>query len=185
MKIKHSEWGSVRHVHCIQHNPQQHTSVSALSLQLIAHLLSPKECVRQILPSQILLQLWFPSISIRQQLLLVIQQFLVRFRGIFKVWSLHNGSNGTRTLAKSAKDAFGQINVISRSPPAPIRSFLCFNRDGSCRTRQLTQSARDTPLLPRWVPSQCVFPSIPRGHWPLLERVHDGHFGLPHAHRRL
>ena len=52
-----------------------------------------------MLRQQILGNLFFPLISVAQQLFLIVQQFLVGFGGELEVGSLHDGIDGTGLLA--------------------------------------------------------------------------------------
>mmetsp|Transcript_24357 Transcript_24357/g.38574 ORF Transcript_24357/g.38574 Transcript_24357/m.38574 type:complete len:213 (-) Transcript_24357:443-1081(-) len=109
----------------------------------------------------------------------------MRFRGVFEIGSFYNGANGTRRLTKPAKNALGQIDVISRSSTRTIRSLLRFDGNRSCWTRQLAQSTRDASFLSRWISTQSVFTSISRRYWSFLKRIHNGHFRLEDSQRSL
>jgi hypothetical protein len=104
-----------------------------------------KNSTVQILGLNVGGQFWFPSVAIGQQLLLVVQQLLVRLSRVFKVRALkmrelifknfqksthlNNGVNWTSLLAQTTIDTLCHVNVITNSPTASVGSCLCFNCD--------------------------------------------------------
>lgn len=54
-----------------------------------------------------------PLVPVRQQLLLVVQQLLVRLRGPLEVGALHDGVHGARLLAEAAEDALAAERVCA------------------------------------------------------------------------
>ena len=116
-----------------------------------------------------------PAVTVRQKLLLIVQKFFVRERGVLKVWTLNDGIHRARFLAKAAEDALGHIYVVSSRSSATILSLLSLNRDSLRRADGFTQLTRDTSLFTRRVSSQRVFPAESRRQRSLLERVVDRH----------
>src|SRR3546814_1549853 len=56
-----------------------------------------------------------PSIAVRQQLVLVVDQFLARLGGKFKVRPLDDRIHRAGFLAEAAVDALGHVDVVARS----------------------------------------------------------------------
>jgi hypothetical protein len=79
---------------------------------------------------------------------------------------------------KSTINAFGHINIISRSSPGTILPLLGINSNSLCRTSSLTKLAGDTPFLPRRITPQGVLPTETGREVSLLVRVVDGYFGF-------
>ena len=77
-------------------------------------------------------------------------------------------------LTKSAINTFRHINIVSRSPPTPILSFLGLNRNSARRADSLAQLAGNAPLFPCRITPQSMLPAKPRRYWALLERIVDG-----------
>lgn len=74
-------------------------------------------------------ELRLPLITIRQQLLLVVQKLLPGLRSVFRIRRLNNSIDWTALLAETAVDALGHINIVSSRPPASISSLLGFDCD--------------------------------------------------------
>lgn len=114
-----------------------------------------------------------PLVAVVQQLLLVVEQLLVRLGGVLEIRAFHDGVNRTGLLTKTAIDAFGHVDVVASRPSAAVRSLFGLDRDGLSRTDRLAELARDTALLSRRVTSQGVLSTKPRTQRPFLERVVD------------
>lgn len=78
-------------------------------------------------------ELWFPAISVGQQLFLVVEQLFVIDSGVLVVGALHNGVNRTGLLAIPAIYALCHVDIVAGSSPRPIRTRLAFYGDGSGR----------------------------------------------------
>ena len=74
--------------------------------------------------------LGLPFISIRQQLLLVVQQLLPRLGGVLGVRRLDNGVDGARLLAEAAVDALRHVDVVAGRAAGTILTLLGFDGDG-------------------------------------------------------
>jgi len=131
-----------------------------------------------MLRQQILGNLFFPLISVAQQLFLIVQQFLVGFGGELEVGSLHDGIDGTGLLAISAINALGHINIIPRSPPRPVLPLLRIDRDRLRRTRRLAKLAGDAPFVSAGITPQRVLAAEAGGEVALFVGVVDGDLGL-------
>lgn len=91
--------------------------------------------------------LCFPLVSVVEELLLVVEQFLMGFSGELEVGTLYDSVHRTRLLTEAAVDAFGHVNVVASRPPAAISTSLCFDADGLGWTDSFTQLAGDATLL--------------------------------------
>ena len=60
---------------------------------------------------------------------------------------LNDRIHGAGLFAKSAIDAFEEIDVIACRTPQAIGARIRINRDGECRADRLTNLASDTALL--------------------------------------
>merc|ERR1719195_2343211 len=96
-------------------------------------------------------------VAVVEQLLLVVEQLLVGLGAELEVGPLHDGVDGAGLLAEAAVDALGHVDVVSCRPPRAVSSLLGLDGDGLGGAHGLAQLARDTALLPRGVPSECVF----------------------------
>merc|ERR1739841_455684 len=72
-------------------------------------------------------QLDLPLVAVRQQLLLVVEQLLMRLRRELHVRAHDNGVHRASLFAVPAVDALGHINIVSRGLPRAIRSLFGFN----------------------------------------------------------
>lgn len=138
----------------------------------------------QRLALQVLCNFFFPLVSIRQQLFLIVQKLLVTVRRVFKVWSFHNRVYRTRLLAKTAVYALGHIDVVLCRSSRSIFSFFRIYGNRLRRTDGFAQFTRDTSLLPGWVSSQRVFPAKPRRERTFFERVIYRHLGIKKVFQR-
>lgn len=73
-----------------------------------------------------------PLVPVVQQLLLVVQQLLVRLRRELEIGALDDRVDGTRLLAESAIDALRHVDVVAGGPSRAVRALFSFNRDGLC-----------------------------------------------------
>lgn len=118
-------------------------------------------------------KLRLPLVSIRQQLLLVVEQLLPRLGGILGVRALHNGVHGTRLLAEAAVDALGHVDIVSCRPARSILTLLGFNGDGLGRADGFAQFAGDAALFASGVAAQGVLTTEPGRDRALFEWVVD------------
>lgn len=114
-----------------------------------------------------------PFVPVTQQLLLIVQQLLVRLRRILKIASFHNRIDGTGLLAIAAINALCHVDVVARRPPGAVRSFLGFYSYRLRGAGGFAQLAGDASFLPRRVSPQGVFSPKPRAERALFERVVD------------
>lgn len=92
-------------------------------------------------------QLWLPSVTVGQEFLLVVEQFLMGHGSVFKVGSFDNRVNGTSSLAESAINAFGHVNIVLGGSSGSIGPGLALNSDGFCGACSGTEFASDTPWI--------------------------------------
>lgn len=135
----------------------------------------------------------FPLITVVEELLLVVEELLVRFSGKFKIRTFHDGIDRTRLLTEPAIDALGHVYIIPGRPPRTIGTFLSFNRNSLLINLSenlivfsifydkylrwancFAEFTSDAPLLARRIPPQCVLAPEPGAERSLLEGVIDG-----------
>ena len=116
-------------------------------------------------------ELWLPLVSIVDQLLLVVEEFLVEERRILKVRSFHNCIDGAGLLAETAENALGHVNVIFGGPSRSVRPWFTFDGDRKGWTRRFTQFASNAAFFAGWVSAQSMLSSEHRRQRPLLPRV--------------
>lgn len=114
-----------------------------------------------------------PLVSVQQQLLLIVQQLLVRLRGEFKVRTLDDGVHGTGLLTEATVNTLCHIDVVSRGPSTAVSTLLRLDRNGLGRTNGLAQLASNAPLLATRITTQRVLSAEPGTEWSLLEGVVD------------
>lgn len=68
-----------------------------------------------------------PLVTVIEQLLLVVEQLLVRLGGELEVGALHDGVHRTRLLAKAAVDAFGHVDVVAGRAARPVGPLFRLN----------------------------------------------------------
>ena len=83
-------------------------------------------------------QLRLPSVSIRKQSLLVVEQLFMIDCGVFVVGAFDNSIYGAGLLAEAAVNAFCHINVVASSSPRTIRAGLAFDGDSEGRAGSST-----------------------------------------------
>src|SRR5260370_709673 len=59
-------------------------------------------------------ELGFPAFAVLQQLVLVVEQLLAGFGGVFEVRALDDGIDRAGFLAEAAIDALGHVDVVAR-----------------------------------------------------------------------
>ena len=123
-------------------------------------------------------QLWFPLVSIVNELLLVVEQLLVPESGVLKVGSFDNGIDGAGFLAESAEDALSHVDIILGSPSRAIGARLTFNLDCKGRAGGLAQLASNASLFTSGVATERMLTTEHGGEWSLLPRVVDDVIGL-------
>lgn len=97
------------------------------------------------------------------------------FGGEFIIRPFDNGIDWTRLGTETAIDTFRHINIVPYCSSSTILTFLCFNWNGLCRARCLTQLAGDTAFLTRWITTQSVFPTKSRTQISTFEWVVNSH----------
>jgi len=128
-----------------------------------------------MLTQQILRDLLLPLVSVREKLLLIIQQFLVRLGRKLKIRSLHNSIHRTRFLTKSTVNALRHINVIPRSSAGSVLTLLGIDRDSLGWAGGFAKFASDAALIAGRITAQGVFTTETGTQVTLFERVIDGH----------
>ena len=95
-----------------------------------------------------------PPVSVREQLLLVIEQLLVRLRRELEVRALNDGIHGTSLLAEAAVNAFGHVDIVSSCATRAVLSFLRIDRDRLRGTYCLAKLTSDTTFLSAGITTQ-------------------------------
>eukprot|EP00235_Prasinoderma_singulare_P009573 CAMPEP_0119166340 /NCGR_PEP_ID=MMETSP1315-20130426/5788_1 /TAXON_ID=676789 /ORGANISM="Prasinoderma singularis, Strain RCC927" /LENGTH=207 /DNA_ID=CAMNT_0007159715 /DNA_START=158 /DNA_END=781 /DNA_ORIENTATION=- len=136
---------------------------------------------------QVVGNLRLPPVAVGQQLLLVVQQLLVRLCRKLGVGALDNGVHGARLLAEPAIDALGHVDVVARGATATVLPLLGLDCDGLRGADGLAQLARNAALLAAGVAAQCVLAAEAGAQRRLLKGVVDGELPLEevlerHAH---
>ena len=75
-------------------------------------------------------QLRLPTVAIRQQLLLVVEQLFMIDNCSLIVGSLNDGVYRAGLLAETTVNALGHVDVISRGPSRAVRARLTLDCDG-------------------------------------------------------
>src|SRR3569833_472164 len=90
----------------------------------------------------------FPTVAVRQQTLLVVVKLLARLRREFEVRPFDDGIDRARLLAEPAIDALHHVDVVARGAPrAVVAARPRLDGDGLRRAHRLAQLARDAALL--------------------------------------
>src|SRR5216683_6222873 len=82
---------------------------------------------------EILGDLSFPTVAVRQQLVLVVEQLFARLGGEFEIGALDDRIDRTGFLAEAAIDAFRHVDVVARGAAAAILARLGLDGDGKRR----------------------------------------------------
>src|SRR5512142_854597 len=96
---------------------------------------------------EILGNLAFPTIAVRQQALLVVVELFARLGGKFEIGAFHDRVHRTRFLAQAAVDALHHVDVVARRATAAVGARLGLDRDRLRRTNRLAELAGDAALL--------------------------------------
>jgi len=115
-----------------------------------------------------------PLVAVVKQLLLVVQQLLVRLGGELKVGPLDDGVHRARLLTEAAIDALGHVDVITRCTSRTVGAFLCLDGDSLCWADCLTQFACNASFFSTWIAPECVLAAETRTKRSLFEGVVDG-----------
>lgn len=113
------------------------------------------------------------TVTIGEQLLLVVQQLLARLGRVFCVLRLDNRVDRASLLAEAAVDALGHVNVVPCGPSCTILARLRLDRDGLSGADGLAELARDATFFAGGVSAEGVLATEARAKRTLLEGVHD------------
>ena len=127
----------------------------------------------EALAREVLGDFLFPLVPVVEELLLIVQEFLVRVRGVLEVGALHDRVHRARLLAEAAVDALRHVDVVPRRAPRAVLAHLRLDRDRLRRADRLAELARDAALLARRVPPERVLAAEARAQEALLVRVVD------------
>lgn len=136
-------------------------------------------------------ELGFPFITVDEELLLVVQEFLagyvmvsrlphaegvkvLTFCGVLGIRRFDNGVDGTALLTETTVDALGHVNVVASGPSAAVLTLLCLDGDCLGGANGLAQLASNATLFSGRVAAQGVLATEARTDGALLERVVDG-----------
>src|SRR5439155_22595498 len=115
--------------------------------------------------------LGLPAITVRQQLLLVKEQFLVRLGRELEIRPLDDRIDRTGLLAIAAIDALRHVDVVARRAAAAVLARLGLDRDRQRRADRLAQLAGNAALLAVGVAAQHVLAAKARAQRTLLVGV--------------
>src|SRR5687768_7362648 len=115
-------------------------------------------------------QLGFPAVAVREQLFLVVEEFLTGFRGELEIRTFDDRIYGAGLLAQTAIDALRHVDIVAGRPAAAIVTRLGLDRDGQRRANSLAQLTGDAALFPVGITAQGVLAAEPRADGPFLER---------------
>lgn len=114
-----------------------------------------------------------PFITICQQFLLIVKQFLSGFRGVLDIGGLDNGIDRAGLLAVAAVDALGHINIVLGGTSRTINPLFSLNGDGHSRANGFTQLTGNAALLTTGVAAKGMLTSESRRNRTLLKGVVD------------
>ena len=100
-----------------------------------------------------------PFVAISNELLLIVEKFLVPECGVLEVRSFNDGVNRTGFLAKAAEDALGHIDVILGSTARTIRTGFRLNCNCESRAGGFTKFTGNTSLFSSRVTSEGMLSS--------------------------
>src|SRR5579871_4579567 len=96
---------------------------------------------------EVLGDLRFPAVAVREQLLLVIEELLAGLGREFEVRTLDDRVDRAGLLAVAAVDALGHVDVVARRAPAAVLARLRLDGDRERRADRLAKLAGDAALL--------------------------------------
>lgn len=118
-------------------------------------------------------QLRLPLVTVREQLLLVVEQLFPRLGGVLGIRALDNGVYGARLLAEAAVDALGHVDVVAGCAAGAVGALLGFDGDGLCWADGFAQLAGNAALFARRVAAQGVLATEAGRDGALLEGIED------------
>jgi len=118
-------------------------------------------------------KLRLPLVTIRQQLLLVIQQLLPRLRSILRVRSLHDSIHRATLLAISAVNALCHVDIVACGTAGAVLALFGFNGDGLGGADGFAEFAGDAAFFTGGVAAEGVLAAEARGDGTLFEGVVD------------
>ena len=127
---------------------------------------------------EVLGDLGFPAVAVRQQLVLVVEKLLARLGGELEIRALDDGIDRAGFLAEAAIDALRHVDVVARGAAAAVLARLGLDGDGERRADRLAELAGDAALLAVGIAAQRMLAAEARAERALLVRV-------VHRHRRL
>ena len=130
-------------------------------------------------------KLWLPLVSIVDQLLLVVEEFLVEEGRILKIRSFHNCIDGAGFLTETTENALGHVNVVFGGPSRSVRPRFTLDGNRKGWTRRLAQFARNAAFFSGWISAQGVLSSEHRRQRSLLPRVMQNVLSNPNAQSKV
>src|ERR1043165_3717414 len=107
---------------------------------------------------EVLGDLAFPAVAVREQALLVVVELLARLGGELEVRSLDDGVHRAGLLAEAAVDALHHVDVVARGAArAVVAARAGLDGDRLRRADRLAQLAGDAALLAVRIAAQCMF----------------------------
>src|SRR5712671_3226174 len=149
---------------------------------LTACIISP---VRRV-EGEVLGDLAFPAVAVRDQALLVVIELFARLGRELEIRAFHDGVDRAGLLAHAAIDAFHHVDVVAGGAArAVVAARTGLDGDGLGRADRLAQLAGDAALLAVRIAAQRMLAAEARRERALLERIIEGRLALEEvAHRQ-
>src|SRR5258708_22694464 len=96
---------------------------------------------------QVLRDLVFPAVAVREQLFLVVEKFFAGFSGEFEIRAFDDRIDRAGLLAQAAIDAFRHVDVVARRTAAAVVARLGLAGDSQRRADPPPQLAPDAALF--------------------------------------
>src|SRR3954462_12665338 len=120
----------------------------------------------------------FPSVAVREQLLLVVEELLAGLGRKFEIGALDDRIDRAGLLAEAAIDALGHVDVVARGAPAAVVARLRLDGDGEGRADCLAKLAGNAALFAVRIATQGVLAPEARRERPALIGIVQRHLFL-------
>src|SRR5512135_1166807 len=124
--------------------------------------------------SAIQCDLHFVSFTVRQQHGLGVIQVTALLAVVFIDACFDDGIHRTGFFAETAKNAFGQVDVVLRGAARTVCTLRHFDLDRHCRANRLAQLAGDAALLTVRITALRMQTAEAEALWRLFLRIFDG-----------
>src|SRR5205807_7841674 len=146
-------------------------NLSRIALRSMRATATARSTIRRI-ERDVLRQLAFPAVAVREQALLVVVKLLARLGGELEVRPLDDRVDRTGFLAQPAIDALHHVDVVTRGAArAVVAARTGLDGDRLRRANRLAQLAGDAALLAVRIAAQRVLAAKAWADRALLERI--------------